>query len=109
MNPEYQKLLDVLAEQKEHSFSFREDMNEKMNGAIGELKQIGRRLDISNGRMAKQEEATHELQKADVLMGERVKNLQDSGEKTNSRVWQIIIGVVIATILAALGYIIKTI
>lgn len=64
---------------------------------------------IQNGRTDKLEEAVNKLREADILVIEQLKNLKTNGEKTNGRIWQIIIGVVIAVILSALGYIIKTI
>lgn len=89
MNPEYQKLLDVLLEQKEHSFSFREDMNAKMNETIGELKQVGRRLDISNGRMAKQEEATQKLREEDIGISKELKFIKENGRFIRDRFWTV--------------------
>lgn len=96
MNPEFQKLLDILAEQKEHSFAFREDMNAKMNETIGELKQVGRRLDISNGRMAKQEEATQKLREEDIGMNKELKFIKENGTFIRDRTWILVVGILIA-------------
>ena len=90
-------------------YSFKEEMLValmKIEMKLGELSEHQR---IANGRTVKLEGEVHKLREADVLMGEQLKNLRVNGEKTNGRIWQIIIGVIIAVILSALGYIIKTI
>lgn len=78
----------------------------KIEMKLGELANYQK---IANGRTNKLEEEVAKLKEVDVLISERVKNLRTSGEKTNGRIWQVIIGVVVAMILSALGYIIKTI
>lgn len=93
MNPEFQKLLDVLLETKEHTFAFREDMNQKMNETIGELKQVGRRLDISNGRMAKQEEATQKLREEDIGITKELKFIKENGRFIRDRTWTVLTSV----------------
>mgnify|MGYP001570171219 FL=1 len=90
-------------------YSFKEEMLvalTKIEGKIGELVEHQK---IANGRTGKLEGEVHKLREADVLMGEQLKNLRNDGEKTSGRIWQVIIGVVIAVILSALGYIIKII
>ena len=90
-------------------YSFKEEILvalAKIESRIGELSNHQK---TANGRTGKLEEEVHKLREADVLIGERVKNLRIDGEKTSGRFWQIIIGVVIAVILSALGYIIKII
>ena len=89
----YQKILKILDEQKEHSFSFREDVNTKLTGALGELKQIGRRLDISNGRMAKQEEATQRLREEDIGISKELKFIKENGRFIRDRYWTVITSV----------------
>lgn len=103
MNPEYQKLLDILAEHKEHSYSFREDMNAKMNETIGELKQVGRRLDISNGRIAKQEEAVQKLREEDIGISKELKFIKENGRFVRDRTWVLVVGVGIAVIVSLIN------
>lgn len=86
MNEEYQKILQVLNEHKEHSAEFRAD-------TLGELKQIGRRLDISNGRMAKQEEATQRLREEDIGISKELKFIKDNGRFIRDRNWTVITNV----------------
>lgn len=78
----------------------------KIEMKLGELANYQK---IANGRTGKLEEEVAKLKEVDVLISERVKNLRMNGEKTNGRIWQVIIGVAVAVILSALGYIIKTI
>ena len=91
----YQKILKVLEEHKEHSIAFRSD-------TTSELKQIGRRLDISNGRMAKQEEATQRLREEDIKMSEGLKLIKENGRFVRDRYWTIITSVVSALIISAI-------
>lgn len=99
MNPEYQKLLDILAEHKEHSYSFREDMKVGLNTVAMEIKELSNHQKIANGRTGKLEETVNNLQKADVLMGEQFKNMKDGSKKISDRMWMLIVGVGIAVIV----------
>lgn len=91
--------------------SFKEDIKENMIVSLAKIEmkmnELANYQKIANGRMGKLEEEVIKLKETDILVGERVKNLRTDGEKTSGRIWQIIIGVVSAVILSALGYIIK--
>ena len=91
----YQKIIKILDEHKEHSIAFRSETN-------SELKQIGRRLDISNGHMAKQEEATQKLREEDIKMSEGLKLIKENGRFVRDRYWTIITSVVSALIISAI-------
>lgn len=90
-------------------FSFKEDMLIALTKIEMKLGELANYQKTANGRTGKLEEAVSRLQKADILMSEQLKNINTSEEKTNSRIWQVVIGVIVAVILSALGYIIKTI
>lgn len=90
-------------------FSFKEEMLVALAKIEMKLGELANYQKIANGRTNRLEETVHKLEEVDVLMSEQLKNIRQNDEKTNSRIWQVIIGVVIAVILSALGYIIKTI
>ena len=83
----YQKILKVLEEHKEHSIAFRSD-------TTSELKQIGRRLDISNGRMAKQEETTQKLREEDIGITKELKFIKENGRFIRDRTWTVLTSVI---------------
>jgi len=99
---DYEKIVNILDEHKEHAHAFREDVNSKLTGALGELKQIGRRLDISNGRMAKQEEATQKLREEDIGIAKELSFLKDNGSFIRDRSWTVVTSVVSALIISAI-------
>ena len=92
---DYEKIIKILDENREHSIAFRSE-------TTSELKQIGRRLDISNGRMAKQEEATQKLREEDIKMSEGLKLIKENGRFVRDRYWTIITSVVSALIISAI-------
>ncbi|KKQ97132.1 MAG: hypothetical protein UT24_C0052G0003 [Candidatus Woesebacteria bacterium GW2011_GWB1_39_12] len=96
----YEKILKVLDEHKEHSISFRSE-------TTSELKQIGRRLDISNGRMAKQEEATQRLREEDIGMSQELKFIKENGRFIRDRTWTILTSVISILAVSAIMWVIS--
>jgi len=90
-------------------YSFKEEILVALAKIESKIEELSNHQKIANGRTGKLETEVHKLRETDILMGEQLKNLRIDGEKTSGRFWQIIIGVVIAVILSALGYIIKII
>lgn len=88
------KLYNLLEEHKEHSVFLREEMGTKLNEVVGELKQIGRRLDISNGRIAKQEEATQRLREEDIGIAKELKFIKENGRFIRDRTWTVLTSII---------------
>src|SRR3990167_8409253 len=97
----YQKIIKILDEHKEHTIAFRSE-------TTSELKQIGRRLDISNGRMAKQEEATQKLREEDIGISKELKFIKDNGRFIRDRTWTIITTVVSILVVSAIMWVINS-
>ena len=92
---DYEKIIKILDEHREHSISFRSE-------TTSELKQIGRRLDISNGRMAKQEEATQKLREEDIGIAKELSFIKDNGSFIRDRTWTVVTSVISALIISAI-------
>src|SRR3990167_7344947 len=91
---DYEKIIKILDESREHSIAFRSE-------TTSELKQIGRRLDISNGRMAKQEEATQKLREEDIGISKELKFIKENGRFIRDRFWTVLTSVISALIISA--------
>ena len=98
---DYEKIIKILDESREHSIAFRSE-------TTSELKQIGRRLDISNGRMAKQEEATQKLREEDIGISKELKFIKDNGRFIRDRTWTIITTVVSILVVSAIMWVINS-
>jgi len=96
----YQKIIKILAEHKEHTIAFRSE-------TTSELKQIGRRLDISNGRMAKQEEATQKLREEDIGISKEIKFIKENGRFIRDRTWTILTSVISILAVSAIMWVIN--
>ena len=104
---ENEKIIEVLSEHKKHSNAFREEIKVGLNTVVIKIEGVNRRLDISNGRTAKLENATaklentiNELEKTDLLINERMKNMKDGSKMISDRMWTIIFLI----ISAGIGY-----
>ena len=97
---ENEKIIEVLSEHKKHSNAFREEIKVGLNTVVIKIEGVNRRLDISNGRTAKLENAINELEKTDLLINERMKNMKDGSKQISDRMWTIIFLV----ISAGIGY-----
>ena len=97
MNEE--KIIEVLSEHKKYSNAFREEIKVGLNTVVVKIEGVNRRLDISNGRTAKLETAINELEKADILMGEKIKTIKTGSQLISDRMWMLIVGVGIAVIV----------
>ena len=71
-----------------------------LNTVVVKIEGVNRRLDISNGRTAKLENAINELEKADILLGENMKFMKDGSKMISDRMWTIIFLI----IAAGIGY-----
>ena len=91
---DYEKIIKILDENREHSIAFRSE-------TTSELKQIGRRLDISNGRMAKQEEAAQKLREEDIGISKELKFIKENGRFIRDRFWTVLTSVISALIISA--------
>ena len=96
----YQKIIKILDEHREHSIAFRSE-------TTSELKQIGRRLDISNGRMAKQEEATQKLREEDIGISKEIKFIKDNGRFIRDRTWTIVTSIISILAVSAIMWVIN--
>lgn len=98
---EFDKIFKVLEEHKEHSHNFREELKVGLNTVAFQIKELSEHQKTANGRTGKLEETVNNLQKADILMTEQLKNIKDGNKKISERTWTIITSVV-AVIIASL-------
>ena len=96
----YQKIIKILDEHKEHTIAFRSE-------TTSELKQIGRRLDISNGRMAKQEEMTQKLREEDIGISKEIKFIKENGRFIRDRTWTILTSIISILVVSAIMWVIN--
>ena len=58
------------------------------------IEELSEHQKVANGRTAKVEEAVNHLREADILMGEKLKNIRDGNKRISDRTWAVITSVV---------------